>query len=498
MPIARGSYVWTTVVLLLVGLVALVGIVGTALWLVERSDTYFSRVVEARAARTSAVALRNALLNLETGQRGYLLTGNDTYLEPYVRARERVFADYERLDTLLKPYPQAAEVMQQMRATIEDKVAEFDETIRLRQEGRADEAIAIVMTDRGKAAMDETREVLDSIITSADTRNAQGVEDLSGNTTALRWVTVIGGIAILVVVGGAVWMTINYTRELAAARSELEILNRDLEGRVFERTQEVMRANEEIQRFAYIVTHDLRAPLVNIMGFTSELDTTMKTIQSYVLADGKPLSEAEIKEARTAASEDLPEAIGFIRSSTRKMDALINAILKISREGRRPLKPETIDLKQMLEATAATVHHQVAETDGEIVVDADVDTIVSDRLSLEQSFGNLLDNAIKYRSPDRPVRVTIAARREAGGRVRVDVVDNGRGIAPEDHDRVFDLFRRAGVQDQPGEGIGLAYVRTLVRNLGGEVRLTSEPGQGTMFSVVIPVDVTTVKRSQAA
>ena len=498
MPIAKTSFLWTTVVLLLVGLVALVGIVGTSLWLVERSDIYFSRVVEARAARTSAVALRNALLNLETGQRGYLLTGNDDYLEPYVQARERVFADYERLATLLKPYPQAAEVMQQMRATIEDKVAEFDETIRLRQEGRADEAVAIVMTDRAKAAMDETREVLDSIITSADTRNAEGVEDLRGNTTALRWVTTIGGAAIVVVVGGAVWVTIRYTRELAGARAELEVLNKDLESRVNERTQDLIRANEEIQRFAYIVTHDLRAPLVNIMGFTAELDETLKTIQAYVLADEKPLGEAEIRDARAAATQDLPEAIGFIRSSTRKMDGLINAILKISREGRRPLKPETIDLAALLEGTAGTVHHQVAESDGEIVVNAEVPPIVSDRMSLEQIFGNIIDNAIKYRAPDRPVKISISARRDGPGRVRVDVADNGRGIGAEDRERVFDLFRRAGAQDQPGEGIGLAYVRTLVRSLGGEVSLESEPGVGTTFTIVAPTDIRSVNRSFAA
>src|SRR5690606_9425156 len=116
--------------------------------------------------------------------------------------------------------------------------------------------------------------------------------------------------------------------------------------------------------FAYIVTHDLRAPLVNIMGFTSELDETMKSIQAYVLADGNTLSEQEIANARLAASEDLPEAISFIRSSTRKMDTLINAILKISRDGKRPIRPEEIDLEELLEANLATIQHQVLEADG--------------------------------------------------------------------------------------------------------------------------------------
>ncbi len=498
MPIAKSSFVWTTVVLLLAGLAALVGIVGTSFWLVERADDYFTEVILARDARVSAVAVRTSLQDMETGQRGFLLTGDEAYLDPYNSARDSVMEDFERLSAVLAPYTQAQEPMQRMRGAIQDKLAEMDTTISLRRQDRLDEAVAIMRTDRGKAAMDEMREVLNAIISAADRRTAEGVDDQRANTTALRWVTIIGGLAIVVVVGGAVWVTVNYTRELAAARAELEVLNKDLGLRVNERTQELMRANEEIQRFAYIVTHDLRAPLVNIMGFTAELDETMKSIQAYVLADEKPLGEAEIRDARAAATQDLPEAIGFIRSSTRKMDGLINAILKISREGRRPLKPETIDLAALLEGTAATVHHQVAESDGEIVVNAEVPPIVSDRMSLEQIFGNIIDNAIKYRAPDRPVKISISARRDGPGRVRVDVSDNGRGIGAEDRERVFDLFRRAGAQDQPGEGIGLAYVRTLVRSLGGEVSLESEPGVGTTFTIVAPTDIRSVNRSLAA
>ena len=136
-------------------------------------------------------------------------------------------------------------------------------------------------------------------------------------------------------------MVLRYTRELDRARAEVEALNTDLEGRVAERTDDLRRANEEVQRFAYIVTHDLRAPLVNIMGFTSELEAGLKPDQTLSWPSSPDDSDDPvIAEARQAALEDLPEAIGFIRSSTRKMDALINAILKISREGRRQLKPE--------------------------------------------------------------------------------------------------------------------------------------------------------------
>src|SRR5690606_22085587 len=125
--------------------------------------------------------------------------------------------------------------------------------------------------------------------------------------------------------------------------AEIEATNLSLEDRVRERTADLGRANEEIQRFAYIVTHDLRAPLVNIMGFTSELEASVVQLEDY-MKDRPDDGDPKLAEARIAATEDLPEAITFIRAATRKMDSLINAILKISREGRRRLKPETLDL----------------------------------------------------------------------------------------------------------------------------------------------------------
>jgi signal transduction histidine kinase len=195
--------------------------------------------------------------------------------------------------------------------------------------------------------------------------------------------------------------------------------------------------------------------------------------------------------------EDIPEAIGFIRSSTRKMDGLINAILKLSREGRRILKPERFQLDAILQLAADSVHHQLNEAGGTVEFESRATTIVSDRLALEQIFGNLLDNAVKYRAADRPLLIRIRVSEGRGARVFVDIEDNGRGIAAEDHERVFDLFRRSGAQDRPGEGIGLAYVRTIVRNLGGMITLQSELDRGTTMKLSLPRDLRAVTSAQA-
>ncbi len=274
------------------------------------------------------------------------------------------------------------------------------------------------------------------------------------------------------------------TAQLESARSALESLNRNLESIVNTRTADLKAANEEIQRFAYIVSHDLRSPLVNVMGFTSELQLARDAISKFYDGVIAKLPDTANAEAKAAIEEDLPEAIGFIRSSTAKMDRLINAILRLSREGGRVLTPEPIQLKSLLDVTGQTLSHQLADAGAEIVVE-DLPDIVGDRLALEQIFTNLLENAVKYLAPGRPGRIRVSGWQE-GSTVFIDVEDNGRGIDPKDHGRVFDLFRRAGAQDRPGEGIGLAHVRALVRRLGGTISLNSEEGVGSTFRVSLP------------
>lgn len=487
MPITSRTFARSTAALLLLGLLALMGIVGMNLWLVERTQVYFNDVVEAREARATTVSLLLLLTDAETSQRGYLLTLEPAYLDLYRQSLPRVDEAVARLAEVLAPYPQANQPLAELRANIATKLDEMASTIELATGGDQAAAIARVMTDEGKAAMDSARAFFDAVIAAADQRLTTGVEEQRNAANLLRIVSVVGGLAILGVVSGAIWAVLAYTGELRKAREAVEAANSGLEERVRERTADLGKANEEIQRFAYIVTHDLRAPLVNIMGFTSELETSIGTLRDYMTS--RPAETTpDYEEARLAATEDLPEAIGFIRAATRKMDGLINAILKISREGRRQLKPEGVDLAALVDASAAAVHHQVSEGGGAIETDIRVGQIVTDRLSIEQVLGNLLDNAVKYSEPTRPLRITIRARHVPGNRVVVEVEDNGRGIADTDHERVFELFRRSGAQTKPGEGIGLAHVRTMVRSLGGDVTLRSILGEGTTFILTLPRD----------
>lgn len=497
MPISTSNFVRSTALSLAIAFLALASIVGTTIWLVENNNYWFNETTSARVARAVTVNLRNALQDAETSQRGYLLTHEDIYLAPYEAALPTIPGFLDQIEAVLAPYPEAAGVADMLRTNTTIKLGELATTIELARTGRHDEALAIVRSERGKLAMDEARAMFTALIDAADARTKEGLDYQRNGTVALRWVTIIGAVVILAFVGGAAWTVLTYNREITAARREVEEANAGLEERVRERTSDLGRANEEIQRFAYIVTHDLRAPLVNIMGFTSELETSVGELADY-MADRPDDGDPKFADAKHAATEDLPEAITFIRAATRKMDSLINAILKISREGRRLLKPQTLDLAEIANATVNSVQHQIAESGGTATVDVRVPRVVSDKLSLDQVLGNLLDNAVKYQQPGRPLALTVRARPSLGNRIEIEVEDNGRGIAASDHERVFDLFRRAGTQTQPGEGIGLAHVRTMVRSLGGDITLKSELGVGTTFIINLPRDLRSFIGSQSA
>jgi signal transduction histidine kinase len=496
MPITNTTFARSSLLMLLIGAALLLAIVLSSFFLSQMTRSYFDDVTRLRAVRAAAADMLILMNAAESGQRGYLLVQNDAFLDPYQKGIQALPEQVERLARVAGNQDVVNVPLDEIRQLIAEKVTEMQSTLNLAREGRVAEAVAIVRTESGFLAMQRLRETIGAVVEELDGNLINGIGEIRESATSLQYVTLGGGLLIILVLGGAIVIVAQHVRELSRARAEVEELNAGLEERVDERTEDLMQANREIQRYAYIVSHDLRAPLVNIMGFTAELDTSLKAIGAYVLSDGGQLTEDVVRDARLAVEEDLPEAIGFIRSSTKKMDALINAILKISRDGRRELKPERINLGELLETTAASIYHQVSDAGGEVSISVEASRgLVTDKFSMEQVFGNLFDNAVKYKEPDRPLNLSVRAFPVGRSAVRIEVADNGRGIAPEDHERVFELFRRSGVQDKAGEGIGLAHVRSLVRNLGGEITVTSTLGGGSTFIVRLPMDLSQYVRS---
>jgi signal transduction histidine kinase len=467
------------------GVLTLILLLAASFWLVARTQSASDDVLQSREKLGALSNLLATVLNAETGQRGYLLTSEPRYLEPFQAASRNVTERVAAVDLAFRDDASAKPALDQIHAAIDEKLSELAQTVELKKNGKAAEALSLVNGDRGKALMDQIRALVGKMTGGIDKEMHAAVEQQRTTASLARQVAMGAVLVILLAALGAVGTIVKYTRELVSARQELETMNAGLEERVKERTGDLKRANDEIQRFAYIVSHDLRAPLVNVMGYTSEMEASLESLSK--IADDPQLEALPGgAEAKTAIKADIPESLGFIRNSTKKMDGLIKAILKLSREGQRVLTAEEIRLDEFFNSIAASVQHRLSELEGEIQIGKPLPVIESDRVALEQIFSNLVDNALKYRVVGRAPEIGIRQVSSGWGATVIEVEDNGRGIAAADQERVFDLFRRAGPQDQQGEGIGLAHVRALVRRMGGEITMTSELGRGTTFRVALP------------
>ncbi|MGO4688424.1 sensor histidine kinase [Brevundimonas sp. 2YAF1] len=473
------------IALLALAILLLLAVNAATFVMIQRTTAYNDTVDHGQQVRLASKDMLGLLVDAETGQRGYMLTARPDYLSVHDQAVAALPAALGRLEALVGADDELAPRLGRVRSLYEQRLALMEHTIDLTRTGRIGEAVSLIRSGQGKSMMDAMRVEL----TAIDEVEARRLVERTNQSERASQVTVavnaLAALLILILAGISVWLVRRYVEEIEAAHMELDRVNAGLENQVRDRTAELTRANEEIQRFAYIVSHDLRAPLVNVMGYTSELEQVGKIFDHQLTALEKTHPEAVEAEALRAVREDVPEAVGFIRASTAKMDRLINAILKLSREGRRTLVPEVLPMTAVVKAIADSVHHQAIESGGEIVV-RDLPVLESDRLSIEQIFGNLLDNAVKYQQPGRPVRIVVEGETTDDGRVHYRVVDNGRGVSARDHERIFELFRRAGKQDQPGEGLGLAFVRNNVRRLGGVMELESELGQGSTFHLKFP------------
>lgn len=469
--------------LLAFGFALLIAISGMSIWLVSQARKDAVAVAHTLEVENALSSIQLYLRRAESAQRGFLLTRDPDYLQLFEASTSAMDPALDKLQALVADNPEQVSTIEGLVPRARRKVVEMKRTVALGREGRWDEALQVVATDVGEELMRSITQTAEGMKAEEDRLLKQRTASASGSAQWLLIVNLIGVVAIITVAAVSVHLSQRTTRALRQAHAALSVINEDLEKRVGERTADLQEANQEIQTFAYIVSHDLRSPLVNIMGFTSELEELRTDL--FHRLDALRVRAGDTDKAQDEAlAEDFKEAFGFIKASIIKMDRLIKAILDLSRQGRTELQPVPVDMSALIDSISATVAHQLIEREGRIEV-GPLPSIVSDRMALEQIFTNLIDNAVKYLRLDVPGRIQVQAV-ETAAYVTFSVSDNGRGIDARDKSRVFELFRRSGPQDRPGEGIGLAHVRTLVRRLGGSVMLDSELGKGTTFKVTLP------------
>jgi len=294
----------------------------------------------------------------------------------------------------------------------------------------------------------------------------------------------IGLCILLTIAAGIVFH--RFAGQRAKAYDSLQAANERLEKEIAERRRSEERLShlvDELKDFSYAVSHDLRAPLINLKGFSREFKSAFDVIRPVIDDATAELDEKRKQTVTSAFYEDLAESIGFIDTSVLKMERLINGILKLSRAGRRELILEKLDMNRIVSDTLKSLAYQVKSRNIRMIT-GDLPPTVADKVCMEQVFSNLLSNAINYLDPERTGEIEISGESRSDENV-FHIRDNGSGIKKDDIPRIFNLFERLNRNPVEGEGMGLAYVRALVRRHGGIVRCESEYGVGSTFTFTV-------------
>jgi signal transduction histidine kinase len=258
---------------------------------------------------------------------------------------------------------------------------------------------------------------------------------------------------------------------------------RDANEQATAQAAQVAAKNAELTDLLYVLSHDLRAPLINLEGFSHALADTVGQLDELLSAAAA--GAAGEGAGRVAEmKQDIAESLHFIRQGVDRMGVLVGGILQLSRLDSKPQQVERVDLDQLVQTVLPTFQYQLSQRQIAVNV-GHLPIVVGDSVRLSQVISNLIDNAIKYMKPEGPARIDVRCERQPGLDV-VSVRDTGVGIRPEDHAKVFRLFARLANNGTPGEGIGLAAVKKIVEQRGGMITVESEPGQGSVFRFTLP------------
>lgn len=252
--------------------------------------------------------------------------------------------------------------------------------------------------------------------------------------------------------------------EQRRAHEEIQMLNQSLEQRVQERTAALQDSNEQMEAFCYSISHDLRAPLRAMQGFTTALKEDLGSAMSDV---GREYADRIVEAAQ-------------------RMDRLIQDLLEYSRLGRMELNLKEVRLEKVIEDAMFELRSEIAGSEASVSIQQPLPAVLGHEAVLEQVFINLLSNSLKFVLKNTRPEVSVIAE-DHGATVRIVVKDNGIGIDPAHQERIFRVFERLHtVESYPGTGIGLAIVRKAVERMGGTTGVDSKPGQGSSFWIELP------------
>jgi len=274
--------------------------------------------------------------------------------------------------------------------------------------------------------------------------------------------------------------------ELSASQNRLT----ENAARLERSAQQLAELNQEMEDLLRVVSHDLRAPLINIQGFSNRLRRNMEEVLERLRKasdrSSDPHLKAEIAAVQQTTLPKLDESLRFISKGVEKMDGLLCELLAISRIGRKADPKQPNDLNAIVDDVLATFDHQLKEKSIQVIRHSMPAGVPCRRNEINQVFSNLVSNAINYMGDAPGPTIEISAER-MGDHIQCSVKDSGIGIATQDHERIFHAFTRLETLAVPGEGVGLAYVKKVVRLHGGRIWVESAVGNGSNFLFTLPL-----------
>jgi signal transduction histidine kinase len=467
----------------------------------QKKETYDLVILTYKVIQSSTTLLSH-LKDMERGQRGYIMTGDSTFLQPYREAEEDIVPHLKALGELVSNNPRQYQLLKQdIEPLILRKRNELDRSLTLFGTHGRDSASVYVVTKMGNAHMDSIRLLVNDLIEHEqgllETRNHRLEQIYFFNNTIL-----FGSLALIGTTALIALIALNKKqKENESLIDKLQELNQGLELKVRERTQQLeqekvhveelnnnlkqnledvkslhegllganqslVKLNEEKNNFLGIATHDLKAPIAGI----ASLAQLMKIDKVY---DGRKL-----------------EYLAHIEDSCDRMQRLISDLLDINRieQGSSSITLQPV----FISALFSRLYHQFLPiADRKNITlnfqnDVDEDMLVTDPDALLQILDNLLSNAIKFSQPQQVIHLLACLEPSS---VRFEVTDHGPGILPEEMLKVFGKFQKLSARPTAGEGssgLGLSIVKELAHLLRGQVTVASQPGAGTTFSVRLP------------
>jgi signal transduction histidine kinase len=420
-----------------------------------------TRLLQIEGLSASVAQLRSNARDAESGERGYILTHEERYLTPLKQSRDSleslISQAIQHADQRPKYRPQVDVIVQLARRhlndvlqTLEKQRTPTQDPVELSNQLQRSDNLMVDLRTR-------TRKLLDQL-------NSEELALLESQQQFSRWSFAFFSVSSLLMIGIIVWLyneVLKYLGERDAATANLQAANIYLESRIDERTRDLKQANEELQQFAYVASHDLQEPLRTITSFSQLLVLRYK---------GQLGDEAD-------------EFIGYIVSASRRMTDLINGLLAMARLRKAGQPTTPVCFEELLEQSEISLQASIRESKAQ-VEHGSLPCLVVDGVQFSQVLQNLISNAIKYRRDELPL-VRVDAQRE-NTHWTFSFSDNGRGFDQQFAERIFGLFQRLPNSEE-GTGMGLAIARRIVERHGGRMWAQSTEGVGSTFFFSLPV-----------